>query len=73
MDDTWAECVRIVGTVVLDHGPATSGFRSDPAGGVPQEVVIFIRQLGGDPPRIDVDWPDSTVDFPGWAPRSPPG
>ncbi len=58
--------------MVLDHGPATSGFRSDPAGGVPQEVVISIRQLEGDPPRIDVDRPDSAVDFPGletWTPR----
>ena len=72
MNDTWAECVRIVGTVLLDHGPATSGFRSDPAGGVPQQVVISVRQLEGDLPRIDVDWPDSTADFPGlqtWTPR----
>ena len=27
--DNWAECVRIIGTVVLDHGPATAGFRSE--------------------------------------------
>ena len=68
----YVECVRVVGTVVLDQGPMTSGFRIDPADGVDQEVVIIIRQLEGDPPRIDVDWPDSSADFPGldtWTPR----
>lgn len=25
-DDDWAECVRIIGPVVMDHGPTTTGF-----------------------------------------------
>ena len=29
-----------------------------------REVVVSIRQLEGDSPRFDVDWPDS-VDLPG--------
>lgn len=57
--DNWAECVHI-----------TAGFRSDPdrAG----MVVISIRQLEGDAPMVEVEWPDSTADFPGvetWTPR----
>ena len=36
--DNWAECVRIIGTVVLDHGPATAGFRSSPDDGAAGEV-----------------------------------
>lgn len=70
--DNWAECVRIIGTVVLDRGPVTAGFRTDTDDAVPQEVVIAVRQLEGDPPRIDVDWPDSDADLPGqesWTPR----
>ena len=59
-----------VGTGVLDQGPTTSGLRIDPDDDVNQEVVITVRQLEGDPPRVDVDWP--STDFPGldtWTPR----
>ena len=56
MTVNYAECVRVVGTVVMDQGPMTSGFRVDPEDGVDQEVVSIVRQLEGDPPRIDVDW-----------------
>ena len=67
-----AECARIIGIVVLDHGPATAAFRYEPDGGTPGEVVISVRQLEGDAPRVEVEWPDSTADFPGvetWTPR----
>ena len=70
--DNWAECVRIIGTVVLDHGPATAGFRSDPEDGTSGEVIISVRQIEGDSPIVEVEWPDSTADFPGvetWTPR----
>ena len=30
-----------------------------PGDGVVREVIVSIRQLGGDSPRFDVDWPDS--------------
>ena len=43
--DNWAECVRIIGTVVLDHGPATVGFRSAPGDGTSGEVIISVRQI----------------------------
>src|SRR6476660_7035219 len=46
-DTNWAECVRIIGTVALDHGPATTGFRSEPDDGVIGEVIIDHDQ----PPR----------------------
>src|SRR6185436_17526716 len=48
--DNWAECVRIVGTVAIDHGPATAGFRSDPDDGVAGEVIISVRQIEGGRP-----------------------
>lgn len=70
--DNWAECVRIIGTVVLDHGPATAGFRSDPGDGTSGEVIISVRQIEGGSPIVEVVWPDSTADFPGvesWTPR----
>lgn len=71
-EDNWADCVRVVGTVVLDRGPATLGFRSEPDHGTPGEVIISLRQLEGDSPRVEVEWPDSTADFAGvetWTPR----
>jgi hypothetical protein len=64
--------VRIIGTVALDHGPATAGFRSEPDDGVIDEVIISVRQIEGDAPVVEVDWPDSTAEFPGvenWTPR----
>ena len=70
--DNWAECVRIIGTVVLDHGPTTAAFRSDPDEGTSGEVIISVRQIEGDSPIVEVEWPDSTADFPGvetWTPR----
>jgi hypothetical protein len=69
--DNWAECARIIGAVVLDHGPATAGFRSDPGDGTSGEV-ISVRQIEGDSPIVEVEWPDSTADFPGvetWTPK----
>jgi hypothetical protein len=71
-DTNWAECVRIIGTVALDHGPATAGFRSEPDDGTPGEVIISVRQIEGDAPMVEVEWPDSTTEFPGvenWTPR----
>ena len=56
---------------VLDQGPTTSGFRNDRDDGADQEVVITVRQLEGDPPRVDVDWPESSTDFPGLDTRTP--
>ena len=70
--DNWAECVRVIGTVVLDHGPATAAFRSDADEGTSGEVIISVRQIEGDSPIVEVEWPDSTADFPGvetWTPR----
>lgn len=70
--DNWAECVRIIGTVVLEHGPTTAAFRSDPDDGTAGEVIISVRQIEGDSPIVEVEWPDSTADFPGvetWTPR----
>jgi len=70
--DNWAECARMVGIVVLDHGPAVAGFRSKPDDGTPGEVIISVRQPEGDAPMVEVEWPDSTADFPGvetWSPR----
>jgi hypothetical protein len=69
--DNWAECVRIIGTVALDHGPATAAFRSEPVD-EPGEVIISVRQIEGDAPMVEVEWPDSTAEFPGvenWTPR----
>ena len=34
--------------------------------------MISVRQFEGDSTRVEVDWPDSTADFPGvewWTPR----
>src|SRR6476469_7427591 len=71
-DTNWAECVRIIGKVTLDHGPATAGFRSEPDDGTPGEVIISIRQIEGDAPMVEVEWPDSTAEFPGgWRPGRP--
>ena len=70
--DNWAECVHIVGTVALDHGPATVAFRSEPDDGVIGEVIITVRQIEGDAPMVEVEWPDTTAEFPGvetWTPR----
>jgi len=58
--------------VALDHGPATAGFRSEPDDGVAGEVIISVRQIEGDAPVVEVEWPDSTAEFPGvetWTPR----
>ena len=36
------------------------------------KLVISVRQFEGDSTRVEVDWPDSTADFPGvewWTPR----
>ena len=63
--DNWAECVSIIGTVVLDHGPTTAAFRSDPDEGTSGEVIISVRQIEGDSPIVEVEWPDSTAEFPG--------
>ena len=65
--DNWAECVSIIGTVVLDHGPTTAAFRSDPDpdDGTSGEVIISVRQIEGDSPIVEVEWPDSTAEFPG--------
>jgi hypothetical protein len=48
------------------------GFRSDPANGAVGEVIISVRQIEGDSPIVEVEWPDSTADFPGvetWTPK----
>ena len=58
--------------MVLDHGPATAAFRSDADEGTSGEVIISVRQIEGDLPIVEVEWPDSTADFPGvenWTPR----
>ena len=68
--DNWSECIHIIGTVALDHGPATTGFRSEPDDDA--EVIISVRQVEGDAPMVAVEWPESTADFPGvetWTPR----
>ena len=66
--DNWAECVRIIGTAVVDRGPVTAGFRSDPGDGTSEEVIISVRQIEGDSPFLEVEWRDSTADFPGVEP-----
>ena len=48
-----------------DHGPTTAAFRSDSDEGTSGEVIISVRQIEGDSPIVEVDWPDSTADFPG--------
>ena len=58
--------------MVLDNGPTTAAFRSGPDEGTSGEVVISVRQIEGDSPIVEVEWPDSTADFPGvetWTPR----
>ena len=66
--DNWAECVRIMGTVVLDHGPTTAAFRSDPDEGTSGEVIISVRQIEGDPPIVKVESPIPRPTSPGWRP-----
>jgi hypothetical protein len=51
--------------VVLEHGPTTAALRSDAGDGTSGEVIISVRQIEGDSPIVDVEWPDSTADFPG--------
>jgi hypothetical protein len=48
------------------------GFRPELDDGVTGEVIISVRQIEGDSPVVEVEWPDSTAEFPGvenWTPR----
>ena len=47
----------------IGPGPTTPGFQTDPNDGVDQEVVITVRHQAGDPPGVEVDWPDTSTDF----------
>ena len=52
--------------------PGHGGLRSDPDDRTSGEVIISVRQVEGDSPIVEVEWPDSIADFPGvetWSPR----
>jgi hypothetical protein len=64
-----AECARIIGIVVLDHGrPPRPPIRTRRRHA--RKGHISVRQLEGDAPRVEVEWPDSTADFPEWRPHA---
>src|SRR6185369_12172810 len=65
----WAECVRIIGTVALDHGPAAAAFRSEADNGAVGEVIISIRQIERDSPMVEVECRTPRPSPPGWSRR----